>query len=517
MGRFKRFASREDRQGGVATLERGTPPQPQAAVSGLAELNLDLSAISPVEAAGASLGAAPPLGSRAAVARTRLRRDSVYRRALGVADLVAATASVLVLGLVGRTELGPGSLLALPLAIVLCKLLGLYDRDERVLWSSTLDEAPRVIVMALVFTVSVWLAAGSLLPGHVHKGQFLLALITMIGGVLTGRMVARQAALAMTERERCLVLGEVASFERVRNRLKYGENGAAEMVLGIPVEPGGFDRLLEGGTLRTMVEEHAIKRLVIASSGHDTDSVLELIRQASGLDVKVSLLPNFWDTLGSLVVDEMPGTAMLAVRRFGLSKSSELVKRSFDLVLASVALVLLAPLFAFIGVLVHATSDGPVLFRQRRVGRHGQTFEILKFRTMRSDAETLRNGLAALNEAPGLFKIREDPRITPPGRWLRRTSLDELPQLVNVLKGEMSLVGPRPLIGEEDAGIVGWRRRRLDVPPGMTGHWQVLGGARVPLEEMVMIDYRYIANWSLWRDVKCLLRTVTCVLARRGI
>jgi lipopolysaccharide/colanic/teichoic acid biosynthesis glycosyltransferase len=158
-----------------------------------------------------------------------------------------------------------------------------------------------------------------------------------------------------------------------------------------------------------------------------------------------------------------------------------------------------------------------VLFRQRRVGRHGDIFEMLKFRSMCDDAERRRAELSSLNEAEGLFKIRDDPRITPVGRWLRRTNLDELPQLINVLRGDMSLVGPRPLIPEEDASIVGWRRRRLDVAPGITGHWQVMGASRVPLDEMVVIDYLYVANWSLWRDVKCLLRTGACVVAGRGI
>jgi exopolysaccharide biosynthesis polyprenyl glycosylphosphotransferase len=330
-------------------------------------------------------------------------------------------------------------------------------------------------------------------------------------------MVARSAARALTERERCLVLGDPACFERVRKRLKIGQHHATRLVLGIKVEPGGFTTLLEQGTLREVVDAYGIQRVVIASSGHDTDEVLELIRQAAGLHVKVSVLPHFWETLGSLVVDETPGTAMLAVRRFGLSRSSELMKRGFDVGVASVALVLVAPLMVLFALLVRVGSPGPALFRQCRVGRSGRTFEMLKFRTMVSDAEARKRDLADLNEADGLFKIRDDPRVTRVGHWLRETSLDELPQLVNVLKGQMSLVGPRPLILEEDSSIVGWRRRRLEVPPGMTGHWQVLGGARVPLDEMVVIDYLYIANWSLWRDVKCLLRTAGCVVARRGI
>jgi len=136
---------------------------------------------------------------------------------------------------------------------------------------------------------------------------------------------------------------------------------------------------------------------------------------------------------------------------------------------------------------------------------------------MVADAEEQKETLADLNEAEGMFKIADDPRITRVGRFLRRTSLDELPQLVNVLRGEMSLVGPRPLIPEEDERVEGWYRRRLDLTPGMTGRWQVLGSARVPLQEMVQLDYQYVANWSLWGDVKIMLRTLPFVLARRGL
>jgi lipopolysaccharide/colanic/teichoic acid biosynthesis glycosyltransferase len=145
-------------------------------------------------------------------------------------------------------------------------------------------------------------------------------------------------------------------------------------------------------------------------------------------------------------------------------------------------------------------------------------FEICKFRTMVADAESRKAELMNLNEAGGgLFKIEADPRITRVGAFLRRLSLDELPQLFNVLRGEMALVGPRPLVVEEDRRVEGWQRRRLLLPPGMTGLWQVFGSARIPLQEMVKIDYLYGANWSLWLDVKILLRTVPFVLGRRGL
>jgi lipopolysaccharide/colanic/teichoic acid biosynthesis glycosyltransferase len=170
-----------------------------------------------------------------------------------------------------------------------------------------------------------------------------------------------------------------------------------------------------------------------------------------------------------------------------------------------------------LAVLIKLDSPGPVLFRQIRRGRDGKTFRILKFRTMVDGADEQKLHLVSQNEAIGLFKIANDPRITRLGRVLRKTSLDELPQLWNVLRGDMSLVGPRPLIEDEDAKVVGWFRHRLRLQPGMTGHWQVLGSARVPLDDMLRIDYLYVANWTLWGDIKLLLQTVPYVLSRRGL
>jgi lipopolysaccharide/colanic/teichoic acid biosynthesis glycosyltransferase len=158
-----------------------------------------------------------------------------------------------------------------------------------------------------------------------------------------------------------------------------------------------------------------------------------------------------------------------------------------------------------------------VIFGQIRVGRDGKRFRILKFRSMVHQAEALKPTVMHLNEAEGLFKIAADPRVTPVGRVLRGCALDELPQLFNVWRGDMSLVGPRPLVVDEDAKITGLDRSRLSLTPGMTGHWQVLGSARIPIQEMVAIDYLYVAHWSLWNDVKLLLRTVPLILSRRGV
>ena len=231
------------------------------------------------------------------------------------------------------------------------------------------------------------------------------------------------------------------------------------------------------------------------------------------------MLPRLPEVVGSSVeLDDVDGITLLGMRRFGLTRSSGAVKRSFDCIGAGLTLLPLAPLLAAIAVAIKLDSRGPVLFRQRRMGRHGIPFEMLKFRTMVDGADAQKSALAARNEADGgLFKIKDDPRITRVGKLLRKISLDELPQLFNVLRGNMSLVGPRPLVLDEDDRIEGWRRSRLELPPGITGPWQVFGSARIPLNEMVKIDYLYGANWSLWLDVKILLRTVPFVLGRRGL
>jgi lipopolysaccharide/colanic/teichoic acid biosynthesis glycosyltransferase len=187
-----------------------------------------------------------------------------------------------------------------------------------------------------------------------------------------------------------------------------------------------------------------------------------------------------------------------------------------DLAGAGFGLVLLAPLLAGISLAVKLASPGPVVFRQKRTGRDGQEFQMLKFRTMFEGADERKAELLMLNEADGLFKIAADPRLTRVGRFLRRSSLDELPQLVNVLRGEMSLVGPRPLVPDEHHRIHESHQRWLHVRPGMTGLWQIFGSWRIPPHEMVKIDYLYGANWSLWLDVKILLRTIPYALRQRG-
>ncbi len=200
-----------------------------------------------------------------------------------------------------------------------------------------------------------------------------------------------------------------------------------------------------------------------------------------------------------------------------LTTPTRTVKRALDLVGATVGMVLLAPLLLIIAAAIKIDSPGPVLFRQRRIGRDGVPFVMLKFRSMVLGAAEQQEGLRHLSEADGVFKIARDPRLTRVGRLLRALYLDELPQLLNVALGEMSLVGPRPLPLAEDARVTGWGRRRLEIRPGITGVWQVRGSSRVPLSEMVRIDYEYVTELSLKEDVRIMVLTIPQILRHRGL
>jgi lipopolysaccharide/colanic/teichoic acid biosynthesis glycosyltransferase len=191
-------------------------------------------------------------------------------------------------------------------------------------------------------------------------------------------------------------------------------------------------------------------------------------------------------------------------------------KRALDLGLSLLALPIVLPVGLLCVLAIRLESPGPVLFAQQRTGQHGVRFPMFKFRTMVQNAEELKASLQHLNILPPPdFKIPNDPRITRAGGWLRRFSMDELPQLVNVVKGDMSLVGPRPLILEEDQHVLDWRRNRLNLKPGITGLWQVLGRDDIPFEEMVRLDYVYVTTWSLLNDLKLILRTLPAVFRTR--
>ena len=444
------------------------------------------------------------------------RRASLQRRLLGAADVLAVTMTMALVLNVGEHRL-VFLALAMPLVIVPFKVAGLYDRDELRLVQSTLDEAPMLMQLTALFALSVVIVKWLLVQGTLGGDQVAGLWLGAFAAIVAYRAIARWLAGRLSQVERCLVIGELERAQRIRERLA-SSHARATVVASVLLGADDIEGRQGPESIRHLVRALNVDRVVVAPSAGDETNIVGLIRIANAIGVRVSVLPRMFEVVGSAVeFDDVDGMTMLGIRRFGLSDSSRLIKRGFDLAVTSIGLVLGAPIMAGVALAIRLDSRGPVVFRQVRVGRDGRHFLIFKFRSMLVDAELRKDQLRARNEAgSGLFKIAEDPRITRVGRFLRRTSLDELPQLFNVLRGEMSLVGPRPLVIDEDAQVLGLDRSRLHLTPGMTGPWQVLG-RRVPMQDMVGIDYLYVANWSLWLDVKILLRTIRHVVRHANL
>ncbi len=446
------------------------------------------------------------------------KRDRVFRRSLVLADALAASVALLVgVTVLGDDALRAAAALFVPIAVLVSKIVGLYDRDELTLHKTTLDELPALLQLATAYALVAWLVSPFIVDGSLGRDQGLGLWVLLVVSSLIGRMTARALSRRATPPERCLLVGDADAADRLASALADDPGARAEVIGRIQLDSGN-DLAHSLDAIERAVGERDAHRVILAPRTVDSDGVLDAIRLVKSLGVKVSLLPRVFEVVGSSVeFDDLGGMTVLGLRRFGLSRSSWMLKRMMDWVGASVILLCMAPVMAVVAIAIRLESKGPVLFRQTRVGRDGKRFEMVKFRTMVDGADAMKSELRDRNETQGLFKIAEDPRITRVGRFLRRTSLDEMPQLINVLRGEMSLVGPRPLVVDEDDLVQGWHRRRLHLTPGMTGHWQILGSARIPLPEMVKIDYLYVANWSLWTDLKILLRTVPYLLRQRGM
>jgi exopolysaccharide biosynthesis polyprenyl glycosylphosphotransferase len=268
-----------------------------------------------------------------------------------------------------------------------------------------------------------------------------------------------------------------------------------------------------------VVEEYDIDRVLIASSVGSHEETLDLVRSVRRPDVHVSIVPRYFEIFTShATLDDVEGMPVVTLPPMRLGRSSRILKRAVDIAVAGGALLVLAPLLAVVALAIRLDSNGSPLYWQPRRGRLGSTFRIVKFRSMFTGAEARRADVLHMNEVDGpLFKIKgRDPRVTRVGAFIRKTSIDELPQLWNVVKGEMSLVGPRPFVLYEADQITGWAARRLDMTPGITGLWQVLGRNDIPFDEMTKLDYLYVTNWSVWWDFKILCQTIPVVLGRRG-
>jgi exopolysaccharide biosynthesis polyprenyl glycosylphosphotransferase len=471
-------------------------------------------------------------------ARAVRRRGWIVRRALVSADLLGLVAAYVVAELFFPVQTnGAGSLselseflvlgAALPAWVVAAKLYGLYDKDEERADHSSTDDFARVFHLV---TVCSWLLyAVSLLTDLFNPqfGKIFVFWLVAIAGVTLLRVAARadcRRSIHYLQNTIIVGAGEVGQTI-ARKLLKHPEYGI-NLVGFVDSQPkerlAGLEHLTLLGDADDLTELVAlldVERVIIAFSNDSHDALIDLIRKLNVLDIQVDIVPRFFDVLSPGVdLHSIEGLLMCGLRPTKLSRSSSLVKRTLDLVGSAAGICLFGPAVLVIALAIKVDSRGPVFFRQIRRGQNGRLFHIWKFRTMTFDAEERKLDVAHLNKhlAPGedarMFKIDNDPRVTRVGRVLRRMSIDELPQLWNVFRGEMSLVGPRPLILEEDAHVTDWAGRRLDLKPGITGIWQVLGRDGIAFDEMVKFDYLYVTSWTLGGDIRLLLRTIPIAL-----
>ena len=476
----------------------------------------------------------PLLESRPVAEHGGLRLGRGRARMLAVTDTVALvvgyTATYVAANLIAPPAvIAPGwvlallACLALPAWLAIFAAYRLYDNDGKRITVSSFDEVGDVFHALLAGSLGFLLLSqvlrrlvGWQIFSAVEALLFVSATFVLVP---LGRGALRSWVFPRIMRtRRALIVGVGADARLVHRKLLAHPEYGLEVVGYLDAEDG------EGvvGTpqdVASIVEELEIDRVLLASSLEDHEGVIDLVHSVRRSDVQVSIIPSYNQIFTShAILDDVEGMPVVTLPPMRLERSSRLLKRAFDVVVAGSILTVLAPLLGVIAVAIRIDSNGPAFYRQPRRGRLGSTFSIVKFRTMSVGAEARREDVLHLNDVDGpLFKVKGcDPRVTRIGSFLRRTSLDELPQLWNVVRGEMSLVGPRPFVLYEADQITGWANRRLDMTPGITGLWQVLGRNDIPFEEMVKLDYLYVTNWSLWWDMKLLCQTVPVVLGKRG-
>ena len=437
--------------------------------------------------------------------------------ALVIRQLVAGDGDVL-WGLLWRE--GPAEWLkfAAPITVLVFAQAGLYRQRER------RPGAGRIL--ACLIAVALIVLAFGIGTGYDFKTSGLIPTSVVVSAVIISlfRAAYESASLevmrAMGIRRRVVLVGAGESLVRLRESLAAARGGLTyEFVGAVAPEPVRGIRLLGSpADLPLVLDQVRPDEVILAEADFDERTVLEVVEQAHSQGIKVRLAPDTTELLiqrGEYVPGQ--GAPLFELRPPVLTGWDWAVKRIFDIVVSALVLVLGLPLWALISLAVKLESRGPVFFVDRRIGVGEQEFGMLKFRTMVADAELLQPELEPVNEAEGaLFKIRDDPRVTRVGRFLRRFSLDEIPQIGNVLKGEMSLVGPRPLPLRDYRLLEDWHRARYAVLPGMTGLWQISGRSGLTFDDLVRLDFTYLENWSIWLDITVIARTIPAVITRRG-
>ena len=452
---------------------------------------------------------------------TTLLNVKALRRFLSVAVLMAADSAALCGGFLLAARVAGGERDAgvaatfLPVALVAWILLlaafDLYNRAD-------VRRSPGAFVTAALCWTALGLGGTIVYPesGLTAVEVLVCGAIAMpvAGGLRLGYEVAiEQIYRRGLGRMPTVVVGNAAERERVRRMM--------DSLPGAYLNVGEVD-LGSGGVLpefRRVLDETGARIVVLSGAERLPDEeALDLLRSARLRSVRMRIVPGALALMSSRpVLSRSMGLPLLKIRYPRLDNYQRTLKRALDVLVSGIVLLVLSPVLLTVAVAVRVNSPGPVFFRQKRAGADEKVFVCYKFRSMRQDAEALQEEVEALNEADGpVFKMRIDPRVTGMGRFLRRWSLDELPQLWNVLKGEMSLVGPRPLPVRDFYRMGEEHKKRLAAIPGMTGYWQISGRSSLSFEEMVRLDLYYIENWSLSFDLKIILLTLTAVLGRKG-
>jgi len=441
-----------------------------------------------------------------------------------LAACTAAAIAVTALGLISWGGVGYAACVTL-LWPVAAFSIGLYRSDQLATWASSVTEVPRAFVAILLITWPLYGVASALPLTDVVTLTFLTVVGIAAFAPIARTVVRAGLHRAPDLRQRTLILGSgmVAGevVKKLHNNAQFGLLPVG--IVDDEVHDIGTPDLPWLGRFRDLGEiiaAQSVDRVIIAFTRASHEQLLESIRACRDAGVAIDVVPRLFEFLdGVRALDQVGGLPLLSIGVQNLTSASVAAKRALDVVGSLALLAVFAPVMIAAAVAIKLESRGPVFFRQRRAGRGNTSFALIKFRSMYVDAEERKKGMDGLNEAADgvMFKIRRDPRVTRVGRVLRRFSIDELPQLFNVLRGEMSLVGPRPLIFPETAALdENWHLRRLELRPGLTGPWQVYGRSQSPFQEMVRFDYQYVAGWSLARDIELLLATLPAVMSGRG-